>query len=54
MHYGVKDYNSMSEDNAGESKTETLEKKRQGRFHTCSSFIGVLKKAREPGKMSLH
>ena len=27
MHYGVKDYNSMSEDNAGESKTENFEKK---------------------------
>ena len=27
MHCGVKDYNSMSEDNAGESKTESFEKK---------------------------
>ena len=54
MHYGVKDYNSMSEDNAGESRTENLKKKRQGRFHTFSSFIGVLKKAREPGKTLLH
>ena len=27
MHCGVKDYNSMSEDNAGESKTENFEKK---------------------------
>ena len=28
MHYGVKDYNSMSEDNAGESKTENFKKKK--------------------------
>ena len=27
MYCGVKDYNSMSEDNAGESKTENFEKK---------------------------
>ena len=26
MHCGVKDYSSMSEDNAGESKTENFEK----------------------------
>lgn len=27
MHCGVKDYNSMSEDNTSESKTENSEKK---------------------------
>ena len=29
MHCGVKDYNSTSEDNAGESKTESFEKKHE-------------------------
>lgn len=39
MLHVVKDYNSMSEDNANDSYTENFEKKRRKRFKTYSSFI---------------
>ena len=53
MHCGVKDYNSMSEDNAGESKTENFEKK-DDEDSTLVPLLSEYLKAREPGKTSLH
>ena len=38
MHCGVKDYNNVPEDNAGESKTENFEKKKTRKIRLLSLY----------------
>ena len=47
MHYGVKDYNSMSEDNAGESKTENFKKKKDKEDSTLVPLLSEYSKKLE-------